>query len=513
MSHRISAPRARARGGADPHALDDDATLHAMGYPRKLTRRFQAFDNFAISFTIINIISGIFSGFGFGLNAGGPSILVFGWIGVSVMVLFVGAAMAEVASAYPTSGALYFSAGKLAKRHKGAWSWYTGWLNFVGQVGGTAATGYAAATFIQAFINLQWPSYETTGHRTVLITALIIVLQGLANTYTVQLVAVLNRISVWWLLCGLVVIVTALTVIPDHHQPVSYVTHFANNTGFTSGLYGGMLGLLVTSWTFTGFDGSFHMSEETVRATVNAPKGITRAIAYSAIAGLVLMLALVYSIRDYDRVAGADAPPVQILIDGLGLGGAKALLLIVIGAMLFCGLANLTSNTRQIFAFSRDGAMPGSRWWHSVSPRTRTPVKAVWLAVGCSLALVVPGWWSHTAFTAIVSVNVVGLFLAYAVPILLRLRLGDEFQPGPWHLGRWGRPVGIVAVTWILVSSVLFMLPQAAPVTADSFNYAPVALAGVLAVATVWWFTSARRRFHGPVSYGRPDEVAAMDLV
>ena len=57
------------------------------------------------------------------------------------------------------------------------------------------------------------------------------------------------------------------------------------------------------------------------------------------------------------------------------------------------------------------------------------------------------------------------------------------------------------------------MLPQASPVTVDSFNYAPVALAGVLAVATVWWFTSARRRFHGPVSYGRPDEVAAMDLV
>lgn len=513
MSEGISAPRAKARGGAVPIALDDDATLHAMGYPRKLTRRFQAFDNFAISFTIINIISGIFSGFGFGLNAGGPSILVLGWIGVSVMVLFVGAAMAEVASAYPTSGALYFSAGKLAKRHKGAWSWYTGWLNFVGQVGGTAATGYAAATFLQAFIALQWPSYEPTPHRTVLITALIIVLQGLANTYTVHLVAVLNRISVWWLLSGLVVIVTALIVMPEHHQSASFVTHFANNTGFTNGLYGGMLGLLVTSWTFTGFDGSFHMSEETVRATVNAPKGITRAIGYSAIAGLLLMLALVYSIRDYDRVASADAPPVQILIDGLGLGTAKVVLLIVIGAMLFCGLANLTSNTRQIFAFSRDGAMPGSRWWHSVSPRTRTPVKAVWLAVACSLALVLPGWWSHTAFTAIVSVNVVGLFLAYAVPILLRLRLGDEFQPGPWHLGRWGRPVGGVAVTWILFSSVLFMLPQASPITAHSFNYAPIALGVVLAVATVWWFAAARRRFHGPVSYGRPDEVAAMDLV
>ncbi|MER6030242.1 amino acid permease [Streptomyces sp. NPDC001851] len=513
MSERMPTPRAKARAGEDPVVLDDDATLHAMGYPRKLTRRFQAFDNFAISFTIINILSGIFSSFGFGMNAGGPRILVFGWIGVCVMVLLIGAAMAEVASAYPTSGALYFSAGKLAKRHKGAWSWYTGWLNFVGQIGGTAATGYAAATFVQAFIQLQWPSYQPTTHQTVLITALIIVVHGLANTYTVQLVAVLNRISVWWLLIGLVVIVGALIVMPDHHQPASFVMHFANNTGFTSGLYGGMLGLLVTSWTFTGFDGSFHMSEETVRATVNAPKGITRAIGYSAITGLILMLALVYSIGDYAKVAGSSAPPVQILIDGLGLGAAKVMLLIVIGAMLFCGLANLTSNTRQIFAFSRDGAMPGSRWWHSVSPRTRTPVKAVWLAVVCSVALVVPGWWSHTAFTAIVSVNVVGLFLAYAVPVFLRLRLGGGFQPGPWHLGRWGRPVGWLAVIWIVFSSVLFMLPQASPVTADTFNYAPVALAVVLVVATVWWFATARRRFQGPVSYGRPDEVAAMDLV
>ncbi|MEV0262548.1 amino acid permease [Streptomyces sp. NPDC050617] len=483
-----------------------------MGYPRKLTRRFRAFDNFAISFTIINIISGIFSSFGFGMNAGGPSILVFGWIGVSVMVLFVGASMGEIASAYPTSGALYFSAGKLAKRHRGAWSWYTGWLNFVGQVGGTAATNFAAATFIQAFISMQWPSYQATAQHTVAITAVILLIQALANTYTVQLVAVLNRISVWWLLVGMVIIVITLVVIPTHHQPASFVTHFANNTGFTSGLYGGMLGLLVTSWTFTGFDGSFHMSEETVQATVNAPKGIMRAIAYSAIAGLILMLALIYAIRDYAHEASATAPPVQILIDALGTGTAKLLLLIVIGAMLFCGLANMTSNTRQIFAFSRDGAMPGSRWWHSVSPRTRTPVKAVWLAAACPLVLVIPGWWSHTAFTAIVSVNVVGLFLAYGVPIFLRLRLND-FQPGPWNLGRYGKLVAGVAVTWIVISNVLFMLPQASPITPTSFNYAPIALAAVLLIATVWWFATARRRFQGPVSYGSPDEVAAMDLI
>ncbi|MGH3380081.1 MAG: amino acid permease [Actinoallomurus sp.] len=483
-----------------------------MGYPRKLTRRFHAFDNFAISFTIINIISGIFSSFGLGMNAGGPRVLVFGWVGVSVMVLFVGASMGEIASAYPTSGALYFSAGKLAKRRPGAWSWYTGWLNFVGQIGGTAATDYAAAVFIQAFIAMQWPAYEVTPQRTVAITAVILLIQALANTFTVQLIAVFNRVSVWWLLIGMMVIVIALTVGPSHHQSPSFVTHFVNNTGFRDSLYGGMLGLLVTSWTFTGFDGSFHMSEETIRATVNAPRGITRAIVFSSITGLLLMLALVFSIRDYAHEASAAAPPVQILIDALGIGTAKLLLLIVIGAMLFCGLANMTSNTRQIFAFSRDGAMPGSSLWHSVSPRTRTPVKAVWLAASCSLVLVLPGLWSNTVFNAVVSVNVVGLFLAYGIPIFLRLRL-DTFESGPWNLGRYGKPVGWIAVTWIVISSVLFMLPQTSPITSASFNYAPIALGVVLVIATGWWFATARRRFQGPVSYGRPDEVAAMDLI
>ncbi|MGW4032352.1 amino acid permease [Streptomyces sp. NPDC004838] len=484
-----------------------------MGYPRRLTRRFSAFDNFAVSFTIINVISGIFSAFGYGMAAGGPLSLVVGWIGVSVMVLFVGAAMGEIASAYPTSGALYFAAGKLAKRHPGAWSWYTGWLNFVGQVGGTAATGYAAATFIQAFIVMRWPEYEVSGERTVIITAVILLIQALANTYTVRLVATFNRVSVWWLLIGVTVIVGCLVLIPADHRPLSFATHFMNHTGFSSGLYAAMLGLLVTSWTFTGFDGSFHMSEETVRATVNTPRGIMRAIICSAVAGLVLMLALVYAIHDYSATAGSSAPPVRILVDALGAVTAELLLLIVIGAMLFCGLANMTSNARQIFAFSRDGAMPGSRLWHSVCPHTRTPVKAVWLAAGCSLVLTAPAWWSHTAFAAIMSVNVVGLYVAYGVPIFLRLRLGDAFVPGPWHLGRWGVPIAWTAVIWIALSSVLFMLPHSSPITATTFNYAPIALGVVLLTATVWWFATARRRFQGPVSYGSPDEVAAMDLI
>jgi amino acid permease (GABA permease) len=495
-----------------PVVLDDDETLRELGYPRQLSRRLTVFGNFAISTTVINFMAGIMSALAIGMSGGGPRVMIWGWVFVGLMVLFVGASMAEITSAFPTSGALYYWSAKLAKRNNARWSWYTGWLNSIGQVGGTAATDFAAATFIQALVTLQWSSYTPTARKTLLIYAAIIVLHASINTFTVGLVALFNRISVLWLIVGGVAIIGWLAVFPTHHQSTSFVfTHFVNGTGFHSGLYAGLIGLLLTSWTFTGFDGSAHMAEETTQAAVSAPRGIVRAIAFSWVAGFFLLLAMIYSMTDYPKEASASPPPAQIFIDALGLPTAKILLLVVIGALLFCGLANLTSNSRQIFAFSRDGAIPGSRWWRSVSRRTHTPVKSVWFAAFWAFILGVPSLWSSTAFGAIVSINVIGLFGAYAIPIFLRMRQGADFVPGPWSLGRWGRPAARVAVTWVVLSSILFLLPQASPITRDNFNYAPIALSVVLIIATVWWVVTARRTFHGPVRYGTPEELARME--
>jgi amino acid permease (GABA permease) len=494
--------------------LDDDQRLHELGYPRKLSRRLTWFDNFAVSFTIINIIAGVFTGFGVGFGAGGPRTLVWGWIVVSTLILFVGMAMAEVCSAYPTSGALYYWAAKLAKRHNAAWSWFTGWLNFAGQIAGTAATDFAAASFINVLISIESPSYNATQYTTLGIFAVILLVHALANTYTVKLVGLLNRISVWWLLVGALVITAVLVFKPSHHQSASFVfTQFENQTGFSSGLYATMLGLLSISWVFTGFDASAHMTEETSSAAVSAPRGIVRSIAYSGIGGFVLLLALLFSVQNYSNEAGSNTgfPSAQIVLDAVGGGLAKLLLLIVIGALLFCGMANLTSNSRQIFAFSRDGAIPGSQLWHSVNPRTGTPVKSVWFAAVGAFILVLPSLWSTVAFTAVVSVNVIGLFGSYAIPIFLRLRRGEEFEAGPWNLGKWGKPVALIAVIWVLISSLVFLLPQASPITAHNFNYAPIALGVVLLISAVWWFVTARRTFNGPISYGTPEELAALE--
>jgi amino acid transporter len=501
-----ASPRRRSRSSL----TEDDVRLHELGYPRQLARRVNAFGNLAMSATIINFITGIMYSTAFVMISGGPRIMVWGWVFVGAMVLFVGASMAEINSALPTSGALYYWSAKLAKRHGAAWSWYTGWLNFAGQIAGTASADFGAATFIQALAAAQWSSYNPTAKDTLAIYAVVLAVHGLLNTFTVRLVAFLNKVAVWWLLVGTVVIVGWLTVFPTSHASPSFAfTHFVNGTGFHSGIYAGLIGLLFSAGTFTGFDASAHMSEETVQAAVSAPKGIVRSIAFSWIAGLVLIIAMAFSMTDYDNQASATVPPFAIFSHALGLSTAKLLMLVVIGSMLFCGLANLTSNSRQIFAFSRDGAMPGSKWWRRV--RNGTPVNAVWFAAVGAFVLAVPSLWSTTAFPAIVSINVIGLFGSYAIAIWLRLRRGDAFERGPWHLGRFSLPVARIAITWVAFSSILFLLPQVSPITTKTFNYAPVALGVVLLVATIWWFVTARRSFHGPISYGTPEELAQME--
>jgi amino acid transporter len=225
----------------------------------------------------------------------------------------------------------------------------------------------------------------------------------------------------------------------------------------------------------------------------------------------VLLVGITFAIQNYTTEASAAVPPAQIFVDALGTTGGKLLLLIAIVAQLFCGMSSVTANSRMLFAFSRDRALPGSSLWYKVNPRTKTPTNAVWLAVAGAFVLTVPSWWNSTAYGAVTSIATIGLYLAYIIPVYLRLRQGDNFQRGPWHLGAWSKLVGSLAVLWVAFMAIMFLLPQVSPITAHTFNYAPVALAIVLVAATVWWFATARGSYTGPVSYGSPEELAAME--
>jgi amino acid permease (GABA permease) len=493
----------------------DEAKLHELGYAQELRRRMSGFSNFAVSFTIISILSGCLTLYAFGMFTGGPAVIVWGWPSVGIMTLFVGLAMAEVCSSYPTAGGLYYWSAKLARRNAPAWSWFTGWFNFLGQVAVTAGIDFGCALFINAFLNSQFGT-PTDHWVTVLIFAAVLFVHGMLNQFGIRLVSLLNDISVWWHVTGVLVIVGVLTFglqHSAHHQAASFVFgHFNNGTGLNvSPVYIVAIGLLLAQYTFTGYDASAHMTEETHDAARKGPQGIVMSIVVSLIAGWVLLIGVTFAIQNYAGESGAYVAPAQIFIDATGKTVGELLLLVAIGAQLFCGMSSITANSRMIYAFSRDGALPGSALWHRVNKRTRTPTNAIWLAAAGALILGLPYLWNSAAYFAVTSIAVIGLYIAYVIPTFLRLRQGNDFQRGPWHLGRWSYVVGWTAVTWVVIITILFMLPQVGPITLKTFNYAVVAVLVVIGFAGTYWLVSAKNWFTGPRVQGSPEELAAIE--
>ncbi|MGW3135022.1 amino acid permease [Streptomyces sp. NPDC001139] len=472
----------------------DDAFLAELGIKPELSRKMGAFGNFAISFSVICILAGGMSLFGFGLGHGGPAVMLGSWLVIGFMTLLVGLSLADVVSAYPTSGGPYFMADKLGGRR---WGWVTGWLNLLGLLGAIAGIDYGAAAFAGAFAQMQWGVTPTDGS-TMLIFGCILLVHGLLNSVGVRLVTVLNSLSVWWQLIGVLIIVGALTVAPAEHQSLSFVfTHFHNDTGFANPFYVCMVGALLAGYTFCGYDASAHVAEETTDAQRSAPRGIVRSIAWSWVAGFVLLFGLLFAMQDYAATqnSATGVPPAQIFLDVLGASGAKALLLVVIVAMLFCGNAEVAAASRMVYAFSRSRALPGWQAWRRVNEKTKTPTRAVWAVIVVPFVLALPSLWSPAAYGAITAINAVGMTPAYGIPVFLALRKGRAYQPGRWSLGRWRRPIGYVAVAYVAVITVVFCLPQSTPITAESFNYAGVTLLVALLLAWVTWMTRGKRDY------------------
>jgi amino acid permease (GABA permease) len=470
------------------------------------------FSNFAVSFTIISILSGCLTLYGYGMNTGGPVDMNIGWPVVGLFVLMVGLAMAELASSFPTAGGLYYWSAKLGGKNSAAWSWFTGWFNLLGQVGVTAGIDFGLALFADALLNALF-QYPSTPGWIVLIYAVVLFLHGLLNTFGVGVVALLNDISVWWHLIGVAIIFIVLFFVPAHHQSVSFIfTNFVNNTGFGNSYYVFLIGLLLAQYTFTGYDASAHMTEETHNAAVAGPRGIVWSIIISLIAGWILLIGVTGAIQNYSAESTAVTPAAQIFIDAVGHNLGLFLLFIVVGAQFYCGMSSVTANSRMIYAFSRDGAVPGSQFWHKINPRTRTPTNSIWFAAVGAFILGLPYLWSPVAYAAVTSIAVIGLYIAYGIPILLRLLAGEKFQRGPWHLGRWSYIVGWIAVVWIVFIAILFVLPQVSPGnTLVTFNYAILAVAVVLVYAGGYWFLSARNWFKGPRVQGSAEELAKIE--
>ncbi|MEV0669665.1 amino acid permease [Mycobacterium sp. NPDC050441] len=506
------------------HLSDDEQHLAKLGYVQELQRSWSGFSNFAISFSIISILAGCFTSFGLGWNNGGPAAIAWGWPILSVFILIIGFCLAELVSAYPTSGGIYWWASKLGGPKAG---FYTGWLNLIGLIAILASVSYGSATFLDLTLGTfseSWlAGYSLT--RVFIMFLIILAASAVINIFSSHLLAVINNISVWWHVAGATAVIAILWLLPDQHASVSDVfAKTINNSGIFSGSTGwGFLlfvlpiSAILTQYTITGYDASAHLSEETKSAANAAAKGIWQSIFYSAIGGWILLLSFLFAVQNSDEVSANGGAVATIFNQALGSKWAGVVLLIATAGQLFCTTACQTSASRMLFAFSRDRAVPGHQLWSKVNA-TRVPANAVIITAVIAAIITLPAIVpvkipvngidvpSPVAFYAVVSIGVVGLYLCFAVPIYYRWKAGDSFERGRWNVGnkyKWMAPVAIVE---IIVTSIIAMFPTSLggmpwdPSFQWKFvNYTPLLVGSVLILLFIYWHVSVKHWFTGPI--------------
>jgi amino acid transporter len=518
----------------EPKLTEDEQQLHKLGYAQELFRAMGGFQNFAISFTIISILAGCLTSYYIAFESGGPIAVTWGWLIIGVFSTIIALAMAEIASSFPTAGGLYYWASKLGSP---GWGWATGWFNLIGQIAVTASIGYGLSTFATVLFDdlfnfethlKSWFGFDYN-ETVYALYAVLLLTVCLINVFDVRITSMLNTVSAYWHMIGVAVIVIVLIVVPKHHQSWGFVfggqvnaTGYAHNaTGFHHAgfwlVFG--LGLLMAQYTITGFDASAHMAEETHRASRMAAVGMYMSVVVSVIFGFILLVAVTFAIPDTNGALtniGAVVP--WIWKTSMSQNWSDALLVICVVAQFFCLTASTTSASRMMFAFSRDGAVPGNRWWRRVS-KHRVPVYAVFAIGVLAGLLMVPAIWNYlVGYAAGTAIAVIGLYIAFVLPVFLRLRLGDRFEHGAWSLGRHYKWLGWVSIIWVAFIAVLFSLPLFydglpwSPNFSWSLtNYTILWFAGIGLFFGGWWVISARHWFKGPVRMGTEEELARLE--
>jgi len=499
---------------------DDVKVLHSMGYAQELSRRMGGFSNFAISFSIICILAGGITAFPLAIASGGPFSVSIGWVIGGLFALVVAASVAQIASAYPTAGGLYHWSSILGGR---GWGWFTAWINLIGLIFVVASVNFGAWGLLRDIVLggvfgvdvSSWVS-SAVGDKGWWIQAVAITLitisQALFNHFGIRVTTILTDFSGYLIFIVALLLTVAMFGYGATHD-FSRLFIFTNNTGDAGGGYvpatgavnAFLIGMLFPLYTITGFDASAHTSEETVNARVSVPRGMLHSVFWSLVFGFVMVSSFVLAMPDLTAGAKDGASSWNNLFLNLQMPFVlKALLAIGITiANYLCALAGLTSTSRMIYAFSRDGGLPASKLLASVSPVHRTPVAAIWTgAVLAALAC----YYAPFMF-ALAAGCALFLYISYAMPVAAgMLAEGNTWTEfGPFRLGALSKPFAIITIIGVILLAYAGVQPPNDVLYAPLFfvdhpvlNWLTRPLPVIFAILVIVWVVSESRRFKGP---------------
>ncbi|KAM0445046.1 hypothetical protein ACHAO4_010026 [Trichoderma viride] len=463
------------------HENSDDAQLAAMGHQPELNRNFSTF-----------------------LTSGGSTGVVWGLVTAGICNLCIAASLAEFLSAYPTAGGQYHWVAAISwPKWVPVLSWITGWVNVAGWVALVATNALLSSQLILGIISATHESYEPQRWHQFLIYIGFTLASFVINAFMNSFLPLLYRGAFVWSIGGFVLVsITVLACASPNYNTAYFVfREFINTTGWPDGI-AWLLGLLQGGLGVTAFDSVAHMIEEIPNAALEGPKIMVICVGIGTFTGAIFLIVLLFVAGNIDEVISSAAGPLlQILIHATSnTAGAICLLMLPLVCLIFATFSVMTTSSRMIFAFARDGGLPASKFFARVHPRLGLPLNALILTTVVVIIFGLIFLGSSSAFNAIISASVVTLDLSYGLPIMVNCLQGRKKLPErKWVLPSWfGWTADIISLSYISLTTVLFVFPPVLPVTGSNMNYCIVAFAIIVAISLFQWIIDGRKNFTGP---------------
>ncbi|EXJ81194.1 hypothetical protein A1O3_07484 [Capronia epimyces CBS 606.96] len=481
----------------------DRALAEQFGYKPVFKREFGYLSTFSFAVSISGLFATTTTTFIYPLEAGGSASAVWCWLISGAGCMCIACSVAELVSAYPTCGGLYYTVSRLAPK---AWvpsiSWVTGWINLLGQVAGVASSEYGSAQILLAAVSIgrdfQW--FPTT-NETVGVMVALTVLNGLVNSLSTYWMEKMTKTYVIFHFAVLISCAIALLAKTDNKHNASYVfTNVEANAGWSPVGWSFLFGFLSVSWTMTDYDATAHITEEISEPEIKAPWAISLAMLVTYVLGWLFNIVLCFCMGDPAEILASPIyqPVAQIFYNSLGKGGGIFFTVAAFIILQFVCFTATQALGRTVFAFSRDRLIPFSNIWTKVNRFTGTPLYAVWISVFWCIAINLIALGSYTAIAGVFNVCAIALDWSYVIPIVCKLAFG-KFTPGPWHMGKVSVYVNAWACIWTFFVTIIFILPTIRPVTANNMNYAIAFLALILICSTIYWYAGGRKFYTGPI--------------
>lgn len=490
-----------------PRRTSADDMLAALGYQSELLRSRSTWQVAFMSFVLASVPYGLATTLYYPLIGGGPVAVIWGWVGVCLIILCVAISLGEITSVYPTAGGVYYQTYMLSPPWcRNITAWICGWAYTLGNMTITLSVNFGTTLFIIGCVNIFTdgagnPVWNATTYQTWLLFVAITLLCNAISALGNKWLPILDTFAIFWTFAGVIaMVIVILAIAKNGRHSASYAFgNFTASSGWPSG-WSFFIGLLHAAYATSATGMILSMCEEVRQPATQVPKAMVGTIVLNTICGFIFLVPLCFVLPAIEDLILLAQPFPAIMASAVGNeGGAFALTIPFIVLGILCGTGCTTASSRCTWAFARDGAIPGSKWWKVVNRKLDVPLNAMMLIMVIEILLGLIYFGSTAAFNGFSGAGVIFLTIAYVMPIVMSLATGRKsLKAGEYDFGAFGVFCNVVSIAWTVLVTPLFSMPSFIPTAANTMNYASAVFVGGTAVSALWYFVWGRKNYNGP---------------